>query len=178
MPFVSIGRMAPTRTICAVPAMKTFRHILVPLDHEPHSREALEYAVSLADRFGAEIAIVHGDAHSGGLEGETIVVLFTKAQVPALAHALQEHASAPIHALLAAVEDVGTPQAGIAVDPADPAAAVLHAAHGADLVVMGSHGRTGARRLLSGSVAETVARRAPCPVMIVHAPGERARADR
>jgi nucleotide-binding universal stress UspA family protein len=39
-----------------------------------------------------------------------------------------------------------------------------------DLIVMGSHGRTGLARLLMGSVAEGVARRAPCPVLIVKQP--------
>jgi len=39
-----------------------------------------------------------------------------------------------------------------------------------DLIVMGTQGRTGLKRLLMGSVAEEVMRRAPCPVVIVHAP--------
>jgi universal stress protein A len=41
---------------------------------------------------------------------------------------------------------------------------------GAEMIVMGTHGRTGLRRLLMGSVAEQVLRRAPCPVMTVKAP--------
>jgi nucleotide-binding universal stress UspA family protein len=41
---------------------------------------------------------------------------------------------------------------------------------GADLIVIGSHGRTGVRRVLLGSVAEGVVRSAPCPVLIARAP--------
>jgi nucleotide-binding universal stress UspA family protein len=43
-------------------------------------------------------------------------------------------------------------------------------ADGAELIVMGTHGRTGVRRLLLGSVVEHVLRHADCPVVAVHAP--------
>jgi nucleotide-binding universal stress UspA family protein len=43
-------------------------------------------------------------------------------------------------------------------------------AHGAGMIVMGTHGRTGLRRVLLGSVAESVIRQATVPVVVVHAP--------
>jgi nucleotide-binding universal stress UspA family protein len=54
----------------------------------------------------------------------------------------------------------------------DTAAEILRAATdaGCDLIVMGTHGRTGLGRLLMGSVAEQVVRKAPCPVVTVKAP--------
>ena len=54
----------------------------------------------------------------------------------------------------------------------DPATAIVEAAEetGADLVVMGTSGRTGLTRLLMGSVAEEVLRHAPCPVLTVRGP--------
>ena len=64
---------------------------------------------------------------------------------------------------------------GVAIVPmlrqADPRAAVLAAIEelSADLVVMGTHGRRGVTRLLVGSVAESVMRASPVPVMTVHA---------
>jgi nucleotide-binding universal stress UspA family protein len=148
--------------------MKSIRHILVPLDHEAHSREALDWAIAIALRFGAEIALVHGEDAGGLLLGESTVALFTADRVHVLAETLQANADLPIDRVLAALEDLGTPQKGIVIDAKNPAATIVEAARGADLVVMGSHGRKGAPRLLHGSVAETVARDASCPVMIVH----------
>jgi nucleotide-binding universal stress UspA family protein len=54
----------------------------------------------------------------------------------------------------------------------DPAVSIVQAAHrvSADLVVMGTHGRTGARRMVLGSVAERVVRLSPCPVLVIPNP--------
>jgi hypothetical protein len=54
----------------------------------------------------------------------------------------------------------------------DPASAILRVTQElpADLIVMGTHGRTGLGRLLMGSVAEQVVRKAPCPVVTVKTP--------
>ncbi len=51
----------------------------------------------------------------------------------------------------------------------DPRRVILERAAEFDLIAMGTHGRAGAARLLLGSVAEAVVRRAPCPVLTVHA---------
>jgi nucleotide-binding universal stress UspA family protein len=68
--------------------------------------------------------------------------------------------------------DVPVTVAGTAGDPAD--GILRYAAdHGIDLIVVGTHGRTGVSRLLLGSVAERVVRGARCPVLVVPAPPER-----
>jgi len=54
-------------------------------------------------------------------------------------------------------------------DPAEQILRVANEIH-ADLIVMGTHGRTGLERLLMGSVAEQVLRQAPCPVLTVRNP--------
>jgi nucleotide-binding universal stress UspA family protein len=58
----------------------------------------------------------------------------------------------------------------------DPSTAVarLAEAEGVDLIIMGTHGRTGLSRLLMGSVAEAVVRRAPCPVLTYKQPSSEA----
>lgn len=57
----------------------------------------------------------------------------------------------------------------IEVVAGDPASEILRRArtHGIDLVVVGTHGRTGLKHLVLGSVAERVVRQAPCPVLVV-----------
>jgi nucleotide-binding universal stress UspA family protein len=59
----------------------------------------------------------------------------------------------------------------------DPATEILKYArdHGIDLIICGTHGRSGFDRFALGSVAEAVVRKAPCPVLTVHAPGVAAR---
>jgi nucleotide-binding universal stress UspA family protein len=61
----------------------------------------------------------------------------------------------------------------------DPAAEICRIAadEGAKLIVLGTHGRGGLLRLLMGSVAESILRRAPCPVLVYREPGRRG-ADR
>jgi nucleotide-binding universal stress UspA family protein len=56
----------------------------------------------------------------------------------------------------------------------DPADAIIRTVEsdGADMIVMGTHGRRGISRLLMGSVAEAVVRRAPCPVLTVKQPAK------
>ena len=58
----------------------------------------------------------------------------------------------------------------------DPATEIVRVAadHSADVIVMGTHGRTGLSRLLLGSVAEAVLRKAPCPVFNLKAPAPEA----
>ena len=61
----------------------------------------------------------------------------------------------------------------------DPAEQILNLANevGADVIVVGSHGRTGFSRVLLGSVAEEIVRRAECPVVVVKHPGKLTEAD-
>ncbi|MCI0461018.1 MAG: universal stress protein [Gemmataceae bacterium] len=71
---------------------------------------------------------------------------------------------------------IGSPDPRVGVEhrleEGDPAIQILQVARetGCDLIVMGTHGRTGLGRLLMGSVAEQVTHRAPCPVLTVKAP--------
>lgn len=130
--------------------------ILVPTDFSPCSLHALRYAEELARRFGAELIMLYVDF------ALTIYDLPDQGEPsarPALERAvdlLREHDFAA---------------RGIAVHgvPADQIIRTAAAEH-VDLIVMGTHGRSGVRHALMGSVAESVIRNAACPVMTVRAP--------
>lgn len=129
--------------------------ILVPIDLSPASEEALAYARTLAARVGATIELLHA-VDPRGVDG-----LLGPAD-PTVWQGVLDRAQARLEALAAAGE------AGTVIEgrPADIIIDHAHAAR-ADLVVIGSVGRTGVTRFLLGSVAEEVVRGAPCPVLVV-----------
>jgi universal stress protein A len=137
------------------------KKIMVPVDFSEPSRKALHYAVALTKPFHAEIILTHV-VESVLPPPDDFIVDSAK-----LAAALNEEAArrlAEWHRQIssrAKVEELllsGTPYREI-VDAADQ----THA----DLIVMGTHGRTRLARLLIGSNAERVVRDAHCPVLVV-----------
>lgn len=147
-----------------------FKHILVPVDGSEPSDDALRTAIALAREGGARLRLIHVVDHtvfvtgydpSGGASGQ----LFGAVRESALQILRQGTAAAQAQGLQAdhvLVEDVG----------ARLADAVAQAAErfGADLIVVGTHGRRGPSRLLLGSGAEQIIRLAPVPVLVMRAP--------
>ncbi len=143
--------------------MITIRNILCPYDGSEFSARALEQAVALARWYKAGITLVH--ATTGAL-------LSIEASWSGRSTRLDPAERKRLAAWLA---DVGAPAraAGVGVDArvveGIPATEILQLARDlpADLLVMGTHGRSGFNRLLLGSVTEKVLRHAPCPVLTV-----------
>src|SRR5262249_40066273 len=81
-------------------------------------------------------------------------------------------ARALLDAKLRQLAQLGVDGASARFEPGAPADRILHAAaeRRPDLLVLGTHGRSGLSRLILGSVAERVLQRAACPVLTVHAP--------
>ncbi|RRJ33770.1 universal stress protein [Halocatena pleomorpha] len=141
------------------------RNILVPIDSSEQSREALEYA--LTEHAEDDITVIHVldpvQQHAyGGIEGGGMVSY----------EAIQEQRQQEAQQLLAeATERADAHNVGIDTEiqtGSTKRAIVAYADdHGMDHIVIGSHGRSGASRILLGSVAETVARRSSVPVTIV-----------
>ena len=140
--------------------MKTKR-ILCPIDFSTHSDAALAYASTLAKEASAKLLLVYVDdsqvPYDAGFAGyvpppdETeLLEKRLNETVPAIPGVECEH-----HLLFGY-----------------PADAIVEFAktHQIDLIVMGTHGRTGVVRLLRGSVAEAVVRRAECPVLTLKQP--------
>lgn len=142
------------------------RHILVPTDFAPASASALELGVQMARVFDAKLTLVHVwelpiYPYMDFMLNSTVISQVEDAAANGLAVALEElkktlpraegklKTGVPWHGILEATEEVG-----------------------ADLIVMGTHGRHGLSRLTLGSVAEKVVRLAKVPVLTVHAPAQ------
>lgn len=136
------------------------RTILVPIDFSTCSERALDYAFALAERLDATVHLV------------TAIV----AAQPEVSALLSDHVVTAIRQeSMAGLEKLTSPRAAIAkvgkliVVPGDARDAILKIATElqADMIVMGTHGRRGVARLVLGSVAEEVVRRATCPVVTI-----------
>ena len=142
--------------------------ILVPCDFSEHAEHAFQWALGLAERWRAKIVVVHAAplfSHLAYPESVYMVDL-AKMEDEIIADAekrLQEFA-AKKGASPVAVETRAVPG-----DPFWEICKTAEQEH-ADLIVMGSHGRTGLAHVLLGSVAERVVRHAPCPVLVARLP--------
>jgi nucleotide-binding universal stress UspA family protein len=142
------------------------RRILVPVDFSPCSNHAVAYAARLAKKLDASLELLHvvDDPVTAGAWGSEIYV-------PDLAGILASVATDAESRLAVAVAGLRGQglSAGSLVRQGHPERTIVeHAAEGRfDLVVMGSHGRTGLSHALLGSVAERVLRHAPCAVLTI-----------
>ncbi len=146
-----------------------FRKILCPTDFSPGSRQAMRVAVRLADEAGAEIVLVHAWYVPPMAYGPEYAL------AAELVQEIQESARAALSAALREATALGAKRltSQLRTGPArHEIVEVLERDPGFDLVVMGTHGRTGLARVLLGSVAEGVVRHAPCPVLAVRPDGE------
>jgi len=154
--------------------MKPFRKILVPVDFSAHSARAVRMAAGIARRYEASLDIIHVYEPLAYPLPEGYVML-TQEQLDALfAEFDRQLQGAKETALAAGALQVDTHvRQGLAVSE------ICNLARdGAyDLIVMGTHGRTGLEHFLLGSVAERVLRGAPCPVLSVKEVREEAKAD-
>jgi nucleotide-binding universal stress UspA family protein len=141
--------------------------ILVPVDFSPYSERAFSYATTLAQRFSATLALVHvvEDPYTGVWSSEVYVPNVSELFAGLIANAEQQLAR-----LTASATALGLTVEATVITGRPAHAIVERAKDGRfDLIVMGTHGRTGLSHVVMGSVAERVVRMAPCPVLTVHA---------
>jgi nucleotide-binding universal stress UspA family protein len=152
--------------------MIDWKRICCAVDFEAPSRMAMESAADLAKRLEAELTLVHVVAPPPPLPSDAIVVMRGEA-----GDELDEADETLARWRVEAEARSGRPVHAVVVtgDPVEEILRQVHAA-GSDLLVLGTHGRTGIARLAIGSVAERVARRSPCPVLLFrdHAAREKA----
>jgi universal stress protein A len=153
--------------------MLSIKRILVPVDFSASSRAALAHAIQLAEALGAAIEVLHVHEPAGYVGPDTLALLPVDLSSERWEHVQREMAR-EIDRFLGA-ERARIPGLVVKVEPGSPAAVIPEVARAdsADLIVMGTHGRRGLSRLVVGSVAESVMRRAHCPVMTLRIPGAR-----
>jgi nucleotide-binding universal stress UspA family protein len=134
-----------------------FARILVPTDFSSPSESALAYARTMAEKFDAALHLLHiaENPFLRAVSGDR------RSREEAAARWLQDR-----------LTDVDRRRGAVTIveQSDEPASEILRyaRANNIDLIVMGTHGRTGLARAALGSVAETVVRTASCPVLTVH----------
>jgi nucleotide-binding universal stress UspA family protein len=142
------------------------QRFLVPIDFSEYANQALEYALTLAGKLDARVTLLHviQSVPLGGVDmGVTLPYTYLQD--------LEAEIMQSMEACLARVTAAGR-EGDIVVVHGVPFHEILETAKSqkVDLIVMGTHGRTGLQHILLGSVAEKVVRLAPCPVLIARQP--------
>ncbi len=140
------------------------RRVLFPSDFSPAAEPAARWAEALTRAFGAELVLVHVlDLSLAGMAGLPTQMAMMPA-VDELIERVRAETAEEMSRL-----GVRFPQARTIVREGPPRATILQVASevGADLIVMGTHGRTGLAHVLFGSVAEHVVRHSTIPVLTV-----------
>jgi universal stress protein A len=142
--------------------------IVVPYDFSQYAEYALTWAVQLAETWHAKIVLVQAVPLLADLSYPFGVTLL---DIPRLDADLETGAKLQLEDVATATRTPAVP-IEIRVLRGDPTAEICQAAarESADLIIMGSHGRSGLAHVLLGSVAERVVRHAPCPVLVVRLP--------
>jgi nucleotide-binding universal stress UspA family protein len=145
--------------------MKTFRHILVATDFSEASQPAVRLATELARQFGASLTLLHAFEYPRALYSEA--ALYTGDFVEPVLEDAETRMAEIVRGIDSDILEVEAK-----IRQGVPHEQILAAAKecAADLIVMGTHGRTGVARLLLGSVAEKVVRLSPIPVLAVRQP--------
>ena len=142
--------------------MITLNHVLVPHDFGDTSKTAMDYAISLARMFDAVLDVLHvRDRNDTVIPARFPSELYEELQTTVRERLLR------ITAL-----DEAKPTLDFHLRSGTAPAEILRFAkeQRTDLIVMGTHGRRGMAHAVMGSVAETVVRTAPCPVLTVRKP--------
>ena len=145
--------------------MITLRRILIPIDFSPHSEQALKYGVALAEKFEAELFLIHAFQDVSIYQTEVV------SGAPPIMPPVEQLTASARGAMERLVQEKNLRRFGTHTDIVEgaPVEEIVDYAKekNIDLIVMGTHGRGWLAHVLMGSVAEKVVRKAPCPVLTV-----------
>lgn len=150
--------------------MAAISKILVPVDFSDCSAQALKHALVLRTHLGARVDVIHTFEVPTFIPPH-VVVLMGEVDAPLSEHA-ERHATEQLNDFLSKMGVADEPSVSRRVVLGPPALTILDVVEEEkhDLIVMGTHGRSGFARLVMGSTAEKVLRAAPCPVLTVRIP--------
>lgn len=142
--------------------MLPVRTILHATDFSEDSRYAFRIACAIARDYGARLIVIHVMTPS--------VTVYGEGMIPLPSESAEKEVNERLCDLIAQHPDVQTETR--LVKGEDAAAEILCAARECkcNLIAIGTHGRTGLHRIMMGSVAEQIVRRAPCPVLTIKLP--------
>jgi universal stress protein A len=136
------------------------RRIVAPVDFSACSRRALEWAIDFAEAFGAKVEALHVITPPPYLPLDLAIV----------GDMLEEHQAQVARGMETLVKELSAGRSvavSVRIETGIPVDVIALVAENADLLVMGTHGRTGLSHLILGSVAERALRVADCPVITV-----------
>ena len=141
--------------------------VLCAVDFSEPSRAAIRYAADLARQYDAELELLHVYHVPGYAFPEGVVVAGPEVMNDLLTQIAESLEESRRFAITSGATRVTTTSV-----QGTPWTEIVRRAEerGHDLIVVGTHGRTGLTHVLLGSVAEKVVRRAPCPVLTVRMP--------
>lgn len=166
----NVVRHAPCSVLAVRPdgEARPFRHVLVPTDFSESAEHALDLAATLVEPTGS-ITLLHV-IESLAAYSKVVAAAYSSVEpVADFARDLEEHADAALDKEIVRLKratNVAITAQSRHGSPGAQALAALDDNRSIDLVAMGSHGRTGIKRALMGSVAEKVVRHARCPVLV------------
>lgn len=140
--------------------MQDVRQIIVPVDFQQHTEELAEYALGLASKLEAKVVFCHV-VENVVYYSDFIPTNYSMDREETFVHAQQKMSSL--------VQDSKNKwmQCSGQVGRGDVVESILEYSQESDLIVMGTHGARGIEKILLGSVAERIIKRAKCPVLIV-----------
>jgi nucleotide-binding universal stress UspA family protein len=138
--------------------------ILVPVDFSSCSREGLQYAIGFANEFGARIILLHA-TYLGYIYSSEGTAIY---DIPALQEAARKNAERQMRQLVRTL-NFGRVKFETVFTEGSPVLDICAFAkdHDVDLIITSTHGLTGLKHILIGSIAEQVVRHAPCSVLVV-----------
>lgn len=146
--------------------MIQIRHVLCPVDFSDVSRRALDHAIAVAEWYGAHLSVTYVHHAPLATLALTSVPVSATMEGAFLSSGDREKWKGQLEAFISARAATTVP-VDLYVAEGNAASKIIEQAESADMLVIGTHGRSGYRHALLGSVVEKVVRRASCPVLTI-----------